>query len=77
MALRQLSASNIQRLMRKHQVTIRGLASRMNITQKRVREARAKGVTGECMALDWYEGITRQGLFAPKPADQAVKEQHA
>ena len=71
MALRQLSASNVKRLMRKHKVTIRALAARMNITLKRVRQVRAEGVKGECISLDWYEAITQAGLFAPKTAQVA------
>jgi hypothetical protein len=71
MALRQLSASTVVRLMRGHKVTIRRLAARMNITMKRVREVRAQGVKGECMSLDWYEAITQTGLSAPKPVPAA------
>lgn len=47
-----LSGAMVCRLMRKHKVTISGLAAKHNITQKRVREVRAKGVTG-FLALEW------------------------
>src|ERR1039457_2595156 len=63
--MNMISASNIRRLMRVHHMTIRALAARMNITMKRVREVRARGVTGDCMCQDWLEGITATGLFAP------------
>lgn len=59
----------IQRLMRRHHVTIRQLAQRMKITLKRVREVRDSGVTGKCMCLDWYEGITSTGIFSPKESN--------
>lgn len=49
-----------------HQITINRLATRMNITQKRVREVRSKGVTGECFCKDWQEAIAGLGAFAPK-----------
>jgi hypothetical protein len=75
MALRQLSASTVVRLMRGHKVTIRQLAARMNITMKRVREVRAQGVKGECMSLDWYEAITTTGLFDSKPTPSAREEE--
>ena len=56
----------IQKLMRRHKMTIRTLAKRMNITMKRVREVRDKGVEGNCMCLDWVEGITGTGFFKNK-----------
>jgi hypothetical protein len=61
-----ISGLNIRRLMRVHHLTIRMLATRMNITMKRVRAVRQDGITGECMCLDWYEAITGKGIFAPK-----------
>lgn len=62
--MRSISGSMICRLMRRHQVTIRVLAQRMNITMKRVREVREEGVEGHCMCLDWYEAISGTGFFA-------------
>ena len=53
-----LTASEIRRLMRRHGKTIAGLAASMNITQKRVREVRAKGVQGPAYVQDWHEAIT-------------------
>lgn len=50
-------------LMRLNDVTIRQLAQRMNITLKRVREVREKGVVGNHYCLDWYEAITCTGVF--------------
>ncbi len=59
----RLPGRYIQRLMRQHRITIRALATRMNITMKRVREVRQDGVNGRCMCLDWYEAITNTGLY--------------
>ena len=47
-----LSGAMVCRMMRKHRVTIAGLAAKHNITQKRVREVRARGVSG-FLALEW------------------------
>lgn len=60
----KLPGRYIVKLMRKHRVTIKGLAQRMNITQKRVRQVREQGVAGNCMCLDWFEAITKTGLFS-------------
>ena len=54
-----LSGSMVCRLMRKHRVTISDLASKHQITQKRVREVRAKGVSG-FLACEWVFLITGQ-----------------
>jgi hypothetical protein len=43
--------------MRRGGVTIRALAARMQITQRRVREARANGVSGSEVVRDWLEGV--------------------
>lgn len=47
-----LSGAMVCRLMRKYRVTIAGLAAKHNITQKRIREVRAKGVSG-FLAKEW------------------------
>ncbi len=57
-----LAGDSIMDLMRKHKVTIRDLAKRMNITLKRVREVRTTGVTGKCICQDWREAITGTGM---------------
>lgn len=59
----RLPGRYIMKLMRRHRITIKSLAKRMNITQKRVRQVRKEGVCGSCMCLDWFEGITGTGLF--------------
>lgn len=53
-----LTGLEVVHLMRKHKLTIRQLAAKMNITQVRVREVRSKGVTGQLYVMDWLEGIT-------------------
>lgn len=54
-----LRGATIVRLMRARRITIRALAQRMNITQKRVRQVRAHGVRGEAFVRDWLEAIER------------------
>ena len=63
-----LSGAMVRRLMRKHRVTIANLAAKHNITQKRVREVREKGVSG-FLALEWVFLIT--GAWPDKPAVEA------
>ena len=53
----RLSADEVKRLMRQHKATIRALAQNMQITMKRVREVREKGLTGPAVR-DWVEAIT-------------------
>ena len=53
--MNHLSATEVCRLMRQHHQTIRGIATRWNLTLKRVREVRAQGVRGEAFVRDWLE----------------------
>jgi hypothetical protein len=53
----EINGRTIRRLMRIHKVTIRGLAARYQITLKRVREVRAKGVSG-FSGDEWFMLIT-------------------
>ena len=53
----KLPGAMVVRLMRKHKVTIRALASRFNITMKRVREVRNNGARG-FLASEWHFMIT-------------------
>jgi len=53
-----LSGQEICWLMRRHKLTIRALAARMNITLKRIRQVRTDGVRGSVFCMDWREGIT-------------------
>jgi len=52
-----LSGRQVQRLMRMHGKTIRGLAASMNITQTRVRYVREHGVSGSAFVMDWLEAL--------------------
>ena len=54
----ELSAATIRRLMRANRKTIRGLATRWNLTMKRVRQVRHQGVKGEAFVRDWLEMLT-------------------
>lgn len=53
----QLTGSGVVHLMRKHQVTMRDIKAKYQITLKRVREVRAKGVYGFA-AAEWTFIIT-------------------
>ena len=53
-----ITGRQIVSLMRKHRVTIRELARRMQITLKRIRQVREKGLDDPGFARDWIEHIT-------------------
>jgi len=53
----RISGVEVKRLMRVNGRTIRGLSASMNVTQKRVREVRARGVVGGVFVRDWLEAI--------------------
>jgi hypothetical protein len=58
-AEQRLAGAAIKRMMRRRRVTIKALAFQMQITQKRVREARDEGVNGTLIVQDWLEGISK------------------
>lgn len=62
-----LSGDAICKLMRKHGLTIKMLAQKWEITQKRVREVRKAGVTG-FLADEWHYLITGKWLTPPLPS---------
>lgn len=53
----RLTGKQVCSMMRKHGHTIRGLATKYQITQKRVRTVRAEGVTG-FIAAEWIFMLT-------------------
>ncbi|MBW8833447.1 MAG: hypothetical protein JF606_29560 [Burkholderiales bacterium] len=55
--MRSLTGRDIVRLMRLHRRTMRAIKAEYGVPLKRVREVRARGVTG-FMAEDWYRIIT-------------------
>jgi len=57
-AMNELTAKQVCRLMRQNRQTIRGIATRWNLTLNRVREVREKGVRGEAFVRDWLEILT-------------------
>ena len=57
----KLPGAMIRRMMRRRGATIRSLAEKFNITQKRVREVRANGVTG-FLTSEWHFMITGEWL---------------
>ena len=53
----RMGGKELVRLMRKEHVTIRDLARRMQITQKRIREVRETGLVGRELIRDWIQGV--------------------
>lgn len=53
-----MAPSALRRLMRQYRVTIRELAARLQITQQRVREVRARGLSDPAYVRDWKQAIT-------------------
>ena len=53
----ELTGEELTRLMRRHHKTIAGLAFRMGITQKRIRQVRDKGLVDANVVRDWLEAI--------------------
>ena len=55
-----ITGKEIKHLMRRNKITIRGLARRTGITQKRIRQIRngEREITSLACARDWIEGIT-------------------
>jgi hypothetical protein len=53
--MNNLSAKEVQSLMRQHRKTIPEIAQQWNLTLKRVRQVRTYGVSGECFVRDWLE----------------------
>lgn len=53
----RLNGSAIRSMMRSRGLTIRALASAMNITQERVRQVRKDGVRGHAFVIDWLEAL--------------------
>ena len=54
-----MTGKELATLMRRHKVTIRELARRIQITQKSVRQRRETGLTDPGLARDWIQAITR------------------
>ena len=53
----RMEGKELVRLMWRERVTIRELARRMQITQKRIREVRGTGLVGRELIRDWIQGI--------------------
>lgn len=56
-----ISGKTVRHLMRVHQKTIRGLATEMQITMKRVRQVRTRGIIeteGPGVVMTWMEYLT-------------------
>lgn len=53
-----MTGNELTTLMRRHKVTIRELARRIQITQTRVRYRRETGLTDPGLARDWIQAIT-------------------
>lgn len=65
-----MSGTTVRKLMRTNGWTIKALAEAMNVSQVRVRQARARGPlpnapagsTGRAVVRDWAEFLTRKGV---------------
>ena len=55
----KLTGTMVQRLMRRHRVSMRDIKAKHHITLKRIREVRANGVEG-FLAAEWLFLITGQ-----------------
>jgi transcriptional regulator with XRE-family HTH domain len=66
MAKYYVSGAVIRRLMRRHKVTIREIAARLNVTLKRVREVRKNGAETYFIYCDWHQAITGDDIFRPR-----------
>jgi hypothetical protein len=70
----KLSGREIASLMRRHKKTIRGIAKAHNITLKRIREVRAKGVEG-FFAEDWTFMITGEWpRLTPRQLEEGIRQ---
>ena len=65
----EASGPEARALMRHCRVTIRGVATRTQITMKRVRQVRREGVTGYLMVCDWIEIISGNFCYADVAAN--------
>ena len=54
-----LSGKTIRALMRSNKQTIRSVAAKWNITQKRVRFVRTHGVSGEALVWEWRDVLLK------------------
>ena len=63
------SGSRIKKLMRVNHVTIAALAASMGVTQTRVRQVRAAGVSSYLLYCDWHEAITGINIYRSKVCD--------
>src|SRR5262245_30183680 len=66
---------DLARIMRKHGVTIRELASRMEITMKRVREVRALKRVDYLLYCDYTQAVTGQKVFSRARFDAMQREE--
>ena len=68
-----LSGHDLCRLMRRHRVTIRLLAQRLDLPMTRVRYRRRHGITEWNVVRDWLEAITGVDPGAvPHPVDRSA-----
>ncbi len=73
----RLSGHDMRRLMRRHQVTIRALAARLDIPMTRVRYRRLYGIDEWTIIRDWVEAITGVDPGAvPRPVPREGGETH-
>lgn len=65
-----MTGPQIITMMRKHRVTISGLAQRTGITQKRIRQVRERGLSDPMTIRDWIQAITGED---PGPIPTSIR----
>lgn len=56
--------TDIRKQMRRHQVTIKELSERLQVSERRVRDARRWGVGCYVCSCGWWEAITGEHVFS-------------
>lgn len=69
-----MNGKEIIALMRKHKATIKALAERMGVTQKRIREVRKDGISDANIERDWVQGITGKDPMGKTEESPVVPE---
>jgi hypothetical protein len=70
-----MEGKEVKRLMRVHNVTIRELSRRMQITQKQIRQIREIGLDNPNVIRDWLQGIlgSINAALVKKPAQTSLR----
>lgn len=69
-----LTGADVRRLMRQHHVTFGGLAFKLGVTEKRVRQVRQQGLANLLAVRDWLEAIRGEDP-GPLPERYRIRRQ--